>query len=110
MTPEERKEMIGRYGAGYDEVLAALSDFAPQLWTAHPLPGKWSAREIIHHLADSESTSAIRLRQLLAEDHPVIQGYDQDHYADRLKYNDRDVAPSWKHFAQRVRLRCSCWS
>ena len=30
--------------------------------------------------------SAIRLRRLIAEDRPVIQGYDQDEYARRLYY------------------------
>ena len=66
--------------------------------TSRPLPGKWSAREIVHHLADSEGTSAIRLRRLLAEDRPVIQGYDQDQYAIRLKYNEREMEPSLEAF------------
>jgi hypothetical protein len=94
MKQEERNELIARYSAGYDEVIDALQGFPPELLTAHPLPGKWSAREIVHHLADSESTSAIRLRRLLAEDRPVIQGYDQDQYAIRLKYNEREIEPS----------------
>ncbi len=98
MTPEERNKLIVRYGAGYEDVMDALADFPSQLWTERPIPGKWSAREIIHHLADSESTSASRLRRLLAEDHPVIQGYDQDRYAACLKYNERDVAPSLEAF------------
>lgn len=94
MKQEERNELIARYSTGYDEVIDALQGFPPELLTAHPLPGKWSAREIVHHLADSESTSAIRLRRLLAEDRPVIQGYDQDQYAIRLKYNEREIEPS----------------
>lgn len=94
MNQEERNELIARYSAGYDEVIAALADFPAHLLTAHPIPGKWSAREIIHHLADSESTSALRLRRLLAEDRPVIQGYDQDHFATRLRYNEREIAPA----------------
>ena len=94
MKQEERNELIARYSAGYDEVIDALQDFPSELLTAHPLPGKWSAREIVHHLADSESTSAIRLRRLLAEDRPVIQGYDQDQYAIRLRYNEREIEPS----------------
>jgi len=52
----------------------------------------------VHHLADSETVSGIRLRRLLAEDHPVIQGYDQDEYATRLKYNERDTAPALEAF------------
>jgi DinB superfamily len=98
MNAEERKELIARYGAGYDEVINALSDFPNELMTAHPLPGKWSAREIVHHLADSETASAIRLRRLLAEERAVIIGYDQDEYAKRLKYNERDMAPALEAF------------
>ena len=98
MTPEERRELINQYESGYDEVLKALEEFPPQDLSSHPLPNKWSAREIVHHLADSESTSALRLRRLLAEDRPVIQGYDQDEYATRLKYNEREIAPALDAF------------
>ena len=98
MTSEERDKLITQYKAGYDEVINSLSDFPADAMTAHPIPGKWSAREIAHHLADSETASAIRLRKLLTEDHPVIQGYDQDEYAVRLNYNERDTAPALEAF------------
>lgn len=96
--PDERLELIAQYKAGYDEVSRNLADFPPGLLTAHPFEGKWSAAEIVHHLADSETTSALRLRRLLAEDHPLIQGYDQDAYAAHLHYNERDIAPSLEAF------------
>jgi hypothetical protein len=98
MTPDERQELIKQYEAGYSEVLEALESFPSDNLSSHPLPNKWSAREIVHHLADSESTSALRLRRLLAEENPVIQGYDQDEYARRLKYNERDIAPALDAF------------
>jgi DinB family protein len=98
MTPEERQELINQYKAGFDEVSRNLADFPPDLLTAHPIPGKWSAAEIVHHLADSETTSALRLRRLLVEDHPLIQGYDQDDYAVKLRYNERDTAPALEAF------------
>jgi uncharacterized damage-inducible protein DinB len=44
-------------------------------------PGKWSARQILCHLADTELVFAFRLRQALAEDHHVIQPMDQDKWA-----------------------------
>jgi len=98
MNPEERNELIAKYKAGYDQVLRAISDFPADHLTARPISGKWSACEIIHHLADSETTSALRLRLLLVEDHPVIQGYDQDRYAIRLRYNERGIAPALDAF------------
>lgn len=91
MTPEERTALIRQYAGGYDEVVSALNGFPTESLGARPIPGKWSAREIVHHLGDSETTSAIRIRRLLAEDNPTIQGYDQDQYATRLRYNERDM-------------------
>src|ERR1700687_5465265 len=44
-------------------------------------PGKWSAREILCHLADCEVVFAVRLRQALAEDHHMIQPFDQELWA-----------------------------
>lgn len=98
MNPEERNELIAKYKSGYDEVSDALRDFPTNRLTDHPFPGKWSACEIVHHLADSESTSAIRLRTLLVEDNAVIHGYDQDQFATRLKYNEREIAPALDAF------------
>src|SRR5258707_15192316 len=98
MTSEERRELIAKYKDGYDEVTRNLAGFPAALLTAHPIPGKWSATEIVHHLADSETTSALRLRRLLVEDHPVIQGYDQEAFAPRLDYNNRDMAPALEAF------------
>ena len=46
-----------------------------------PAPGKWSAAEIVCHLADCEIVFAFRLRQTLAEDHHVLQPFDQDKWA-----------------------------
>jgi hypothetical protein len=98
MTQVERKELIAKYAAGYDEVAGALEGFPKDKLTANLIPGKWSAAEIVQHLADSEMTSAIRMRRLLVEDNPVIQGYDQDLFATRLRYNDRDIAPALEAF------------
>jgi len=98
MTADERRELIAIYAVGYEEVIKALEGFPRESLTAHPLVGKWSASEIVQHLADSEMTSALRLRQLLVEDKPVIQGYNQDLYANRLMYNLRDFSPALNAF------------
>src|SRR5882672_10099634 len=96
MTPEERQTLIGKYKAGYDEVINSLKEFPDAALTSHPIEGKWSAREIVHHLADSETTSAIRLRKLLVESNPYIQAYDQDKFAKKLQYGRRPIEPALK--------------
>lgn len=94
MTPEERERLIEQYAEGYAEVQKSLEGFPENRLTAHPIEGKWSACEIVQHLADSEMTSAIRIRMLLAEDRPAIHSYEQDDYAARLKYNERAIEPA----------------
>jgi len=94
MTTEERHALIAQYKAGYDEVVRSLEGFTDAETTEHPLPGKWSAREIVQHLADSEMNSAVRMRKLLTEESPQIQGYDQEVYASALRYNERDIRPA----------------
>jgi hypothetical protein len=89
--------LIAQYQAGYSEVVKALEGATEAELDARPAPGKWSSREIVHHLADSEMTSAIRLRRLIAEDSPVIQGYDEAEYARRLHY-DRPIEASLAAF------------
>jgi hypothetical protein len=98
MTPETRAELISRYAGGADAVAAALDGFPPESLTVQAIPGKWTAAEIVHHLADSESISAIRLRRLICMEHPLIQGYDQEQFAIRLRYNERDIAPALAMF------------
>jgi hypothetical protein len=98
MTREERERAIDQYGAGFDEVRRALEVFPPDRLTARPLPGKWTAAEIVHHLADSEMNGAIRLRKLLAEDRAQIWGYDQEEFAVRLRYQERELGPALDAF------------
>src|SRR5688500_3226968 len=87
MDQKERETLIAQYRDGYATIAEALLKITPKELEAKPGPGRWSAREIVHHLADSEITAGVRLRRLLAEDRPQIQGYDQDEFARRLHYD-----------------------
>ena len=93
MEIERRQQLLEQYRRGYEAVVKALDGITEAELDRRPAPGKWTAREIVHHLADSEMTSAIRLRRLIAEDNPVIVGYDQEEFARRLRY-DRPIAAS----------------
>jgi len=85
-----RAELIETYRTGYAAVAAAVEAAGPdRLDTA--AAGGWTAREVVHHLADSEMTAAIRLRRLLAEDAPVIAAYDEEAFAKVLRYAERPI-------------------
>ena len=94
MTTSGRQALIARYKAGYGEVVEALEDIASEELDWRAAPGEWSAREVVHHLADSETIAGIRFRRLLTEESPVIQGYDEGVYARRLRYAERPMEPA----------------
>ena len=86
----DRDALVARYRAGYDAFAAAVAE-CPDLDAAHE---GWTPRQVVHHVADSEMTAAIRLRRLLAEDEPVIAGYDENAFARLLHYESRPVEAS----------------
>lgn len=83
MTPNERQRLLAAAVAGLTEAQLDVQ----------PPDGGWTPRQVAHHCADSELMSAIRLRRLLAEERPVIAGYDEPEFARRLHY-DRPVQAS----------------
>jgi DinB family protein len=98
MEKEDRNKLVAQYKDGYRVVAEALEAISEEELDHAPAPGKWTPREIVHHLADSEMTSAIRLRLLLASDRPRIMGYDQDEFAKRLHYHERSISASLEAF------------
>jgi hypothetical protein len=95
LAPAERARLLDMYRDGHRVVLDALAGATEQELDARPAaPDEWTARQVVHHLADSEMISAYRLRRLIAEDSPVIQGYEEPRYARTLFYDDRPIGPS----------------
>jgi hypothetical protein len=84
METTEREQLLVQYGDGYRVVAEALAGIDEEELDARSAPGRWSPREIIHHLADTEMIGAVRVRLLLAEDRPVITAVDQDRLVERL--------------------------
>jgi uncharacterized damage-inducible protein DinB len=65
----------------------------------HPeADGKWSVRDLLQHLADSELVWGFRLRMVLAQDRPKLVGFDQDLWARRLHYEKADPRLALEQF------------
>src|ERR671930_150822 len=97
MDADARKKLIEQYKDGYRVVAEALVGATDEELDGRPAPGKWSAREAVHHLADSEMRAAIRAGLLGAVARPKIVGFDQDEFARRLHY-DRPIEASLETF------------
>ena len=92
MDANERAVLIRLYRDGYRVVMEALDGVTEDELDRSAGDG-WTPRQIAHHLADSEMESATRIRRLLVEQSPVVHGYDEKAYAERLT-GDRPIQPS----------------
>lgn len=90
----DRDALLQRYREGPDRLEDATRDLSDAELDYQPDDGGWSPREVVHHTADSELTSAIRLRKLLAEENVQIQGYDEMEFSRRLHYRERPITQS----------------
>ena len=88
-APMDNHALIDQYAAGPAEVRDALSGITAEELDRRPAPEAWTAREVVHHLADSETNSYVRLRRMLVTDGTDIQRYDEAAWAaePRLGYD-----------------------
>jgi hypothetical protein len=77
--------------------------------TTPEAPDKWSMREVLQHLADSELVGGFRLRMVMAHDRPSLTGYDQDLWAGRLRYREADVRDALEQFTALRRANVRIW-
>ena len=90
-TREEREALIQRYEDGPVKLRDAFATVPREAWKWRPGKGKWSVYEVVCHCADSEMNAAARIRYLVAEPKPVIQGYDQARWAQVFDYHSARI-------------------
>jgi uncharacterized damage-inducible protein DinB len=83
--------LIEQYSAGPKLIRQAVAGMSPAQISARPVAGKWSTLEVVAHLADFEVIGVDRLTAVIAEDEPVLPGRNEQKYAARLAYDQRDL-------------------
>lgn len=75
-----------------------IKSVTPAKLRKRPAPEKWSAAEILAHLADAEIVVSWRLRSILGAPGTPIQAYDQDAWLATGQYGKRDARKSLEQF------------
>lgn len=91
MTIAELKKLLDAAEKSPREIAASVSGLSEKVLCYKPAPDKWSILEILAHLADMEILYAYRMRQMMADDKPVIAPINQDQWAARLGYLHESV-------------------
>jgi len=95
----ELADLLERFRRGAELVAVATTGAAGPVLDFQPAPGKWGVRTIVCHLADTETVLAMRLRQVIAEENPLMPAMNQDLWAERLHYSDGDPAEALERFS-----------
>ena len=90
--------LLERYRRGAELLAVVLTGVFGDEEDFVPAPGKWSARQIVAHLADGELVAAHRFRQMLAEENPTLIAFDQDKWTANLDYARRKPKQSLETF------------
>ena len=98
----EIPDLLERFRRGAEMVAVSITGAAGSELDFFPEPGKWSIRQIVAHLADAEVVATMRLRQILAEEDPKMQAWDQNAWAMNLDYTRRKPSQSLETF-RRIR-------
>lgn len=102
----EIHDLLERYRRGPELIATLMTGAAGTELDFKPAPGKWTLRQIVAHLADSEIVAADRFRRVIAEDKPTLIGYDQNAWTANLNYAKRKSSESVELFR---RLRADCY-
>jgi hypothetical protein len=94
----EIEELLERFRRGGEILASATTGCAGVELDYKPSPDKWSIRQIVCHLADSEQVGAMRFRQTIAEENPTIQWYDEGAWAEKLDYSRRKLSVAVETF------------
>lgn len=94
LSHSEGQEGLAVLGQTAGRLKTLLDSAPPEKWRTRPAPGRWSAGEVLAHLADAELVAAWRVRSILASNGAPLQAFDQDLWASAFKYGEVGPAES----------------
>src|SRR5262249_11846227 len=90
--PHPRFEsLIAAYLDGPAQLRRAVAELSQQQLEARPVPGRWSTLEVVCHLGDSEQAWCHRMKRVIAEERPLLIGYDESRFTAALRYQDQSL-------------------
>ncbi|MCB1192020.1 MAG: DinB family protein [Leptospiraceae bacterium] len=88
---EKISDLKNRFHTGVEKLSSSTEELTKEEILAHPIVGKWSIQECVCHIVDFESVIHERMKRIIALDNPLLLGADENRFAERLFYNNRNI-------------------
>jgi hypothetical protein len=92
-------QLLDRYHHGITLFSEAVWSVPAARADEPPSPGKWSARQIVCHVADSEAVAAVRYRMIAAQPGSMLSAFDQEKWEKELLYAGQPLADALAAYA-----------
>ncbi len=90
ITETEVNHFLEIYISSHDRINKAITNLSEAELDFKPAPDKWSIRQILNHLCDSELMAITRMLRIITEENPSLLAYDQNKWAEKLFYDQLD--------------------
>src|SRR5271155_600807 len=91
MPSSSPSELIDAFLDSLPRLRRAVADLSPEQLRTRPIPGKWSTLEVVCHLVDSDQAWCHRMKRVIAEERPLLIGYDESRFTAALPYHEADL-------------------
>ncbi|MGP0067218.1 MAG: DinB family protein [Isosphaeraceae bacterium] len=91
MPSSSPSELIDAFLDSLPRLRRAVADLSPDQLRARPVSGKWSTLEVVCHLVDSDQAWCHRMKRVIAEERPLLIGYDETRFTASLPYQESDL-------------------
>ncbi|MCZ6655254.1 MAG: DinB family protein [Planctomycetota bacterium] len=98
LTALPPREAVERYAAGASAPAQAIAGLTADQVGSHPVPERWSIRQVVLHLMDVDLIGSYRIKRILAEDNPTLDLFDEVAFAQNLGYEQQDAAAAAEVF------------
>ena len=93
-------QLIDAYLTGPQSLRQAVAGMSREQLVGRPIAGKWSTLEVICHLVDSNEAWMHRMKRVIAEERPLLIGFDESRFAAALAYHEREPEEELSLFEQ----------
>jgi hypothetical protein len=94
----ELVDLLERYRRGAELLAMASTGAAGAVLDFRTDLHAWTVRQIVCHLADAEAVAYMRFRQIISEENPTLQWFDDVAWAEKLDYGKRKLSQALETF------------
>lgn len=85
------RQSIDRFEQGIPVLPQMAAGLTKDELNAFPVPGTWSIQQVIQHTLESDLIATHRMKRIIAEENPLLIGYDETLFAQKLPYASMSV-------------------